>query len=209
VLALLPVLGCATPHIEDVAAPPPGSGGLAVRAVAPSPVGEVQPIAAAMTNGTDAPVTIDPLQIYAHATDGSERVTPLVAAEAARRAGGRSLGGVAKRGAVGAAGGSVLGAIGGAISGAIQGGIGTAVAAGAAVGAAVGAIGGVLTGGHETPARTSEFEARALAATTLAPGASLGGLLYYPLGNYRTLEVLAVERAAQGVRLEVPIETSE
>jgi len=190
-LALALLLGCAARHPEPTLVVPAPEPGL-VRAVAivARPLGGaagVQPIGVAVTNGRRESLRLGARQIYAH-RDG-DRIPPLAPAEAAQRSGGRSAPRALEGGAVGAVTGGLLGAAGGAIAGAIQGGVALATAAGSAVGAFFGAIGGVLHGGGRTP-DVAGFEARALHDTTLAPGFSASGWLYYPPGDYRTVELL-------------------
>src|SRR5262249_2862015 len=122
VLALA-LAGCAARHTAPtLTAPAPESGKVLVVATGAPPVGSAQPIAVAITNGTDEALHVDPRQVYTTSGTG-DRIAPLPPAEAARRAGGRHLPGAVRGGAIGAASGGVLGAIGGAIAGAIQGGI--------------------------------------------------------------------------------------
>jgi hypothetical protein len=109
--------------------------------------------------------------------------------------------GAAKGAAVGAVSGGVLGAIGGLIAGAIQGGMGAAVAVGSAVGAGVGAVTGVFSGGRQEAPDVAGFEDRALPASTLEPGFSATGFVYYPTGSYQRLEILLAEPGA-AVRTE-------
>src|SRR5207249_4561929 len=190
--------GCAARHAGPVlSVPPPETGQVRVVAKHVSPIGSVQPIAVALTNGVNEPLRLDPRQVYA-SSDVAERVAPMVPAEAARRADGRHLPGAIRGGAVGAVSGGVLGAIGGAI----RGGIGTAIAAGSAVGAAIGAITGVVGGSRRPAADVSGFEAQALAVTTLEEGFSATGYVYYPAGTYHTLEVLLAETRSGAVRRE-------
>jgi len=178
-----------------VAAPPLGHGAAGV-----------QPIAVAVTNGRRDPLRLDPRQVYAHRD--VDRVAPLPPAEAARRSGGRSAPRALERGAVGAVSGGLLGAAGGAISGAIQGGVALATAAGSAVGAFFGALGGVLYGGSRT-ADVAGFEERGLRDTALAPGFSARGYVYYPPGDYRTLELLLASPGGAVEPVVVPIERSQ
>jgi hypothetical protein len=183
----------------SVAIPTPEAGRIGIRARSADHLGDVQPIAIGLTNGTSTSLRLDPRQIFA--LRGDERIASLPPGEAARRAGGRRMPGAVRGAAVGAASGGVLGALGGLISGAIQGGIGTAVAVGSAVGAGVGAVTGVFTGGrHEAPDVTG-FEDRALPASTLEPGFSSTGYVYYPAGTYERLEILLAEPGA-AVRTE-------
>ena len=189
------LLGCATRRpAATLAVPAPEPGRVRAVAVASAPIGRgaaaVLPVAVAVTNGQREPLVLDRRQIYAH--HDTDRVAPLAPAEAARRSGGRNAPRALEHGAVGAVTGGVLGAAGGAIAGAIQGGVGLATAAGSAVGAFFGAIGGLLHGGGSTP-DVAGFEDRAIHDQTLASGLSASGYVYYPAGDYTTLEVLLRE----------------
>jgi len=203
-LTLALLLGCAARHPEPtLAVPAPESGRVRAVGIVAPPVGDgVQPIVVAVTNGRSEPLRLDARQVYAH-LDG-DRIPPLPPAEAARRSGGRSAPHALQSGAVGAVTGGLLGAAGGAIAGAIQGGVALATAAGSAVGAFFGAIGGVIHGGGRT-ADVAGFEERALHATTLAPGFSASGYVYYPRGDYRTLEVLLTDERGGVEPVVVPV----
>jgi hypothetical protein len=85
--------------------------------------------------------------------------------------------------------GAAQGALSGIVSGAVAGGIGI----GAALGAALGAIGGIFTGVQAPPPDVAGFTERALPDTTLHPGFSVTGYVYYPAGDYGTLEVLLTD----------------
>ncbi len=197
---------CATRSpAPTVPVPTPEAGRVRAAAAAAAPVGQIQPIALAVTNGRPTPVQLDARQVYAHA--GVDRVAPQPPAEAARLAGGERLPGAVRAGAVGAVTGGVLGAVGGAIAGAIQGGIGLAVAAGSAVGAFFGAVAGVFSGGGSAP-DIEGFEDRALHDATLAEGFSATGYVYYPAGTYDTLEILLRDDAGQVDRLTIPVATA-
>jgi hypothetical protein len=204
-LTLVAVVGCAA-HAPDVAVPPVTPGVLGARAVAAPHLGDVQPIAVAVTNGRDGTVHLDPRQLFALDGQGA-RVAPLPPAEAARRAGGGTPSAL-KGGVTGAAAGGVFGALGGVIAGAIQGGIGAAVAAGSAVGAAIGAITGTISGARDGGgAHAAEFQDRALPEETLASGFSASGYVYYPAGSYRTIELLATgEPSGAVVRERIDVE---
>jgi hypothetical protein len=200
---LLLAAGCAAKHPgATVAIPSPETGQVRAAATAGERLDEVLPVAVAVTNGLDRAVRLDARQVYALA--GETRIPPLPAAEAARRAGGKTVPGRLKSGAKGAAAGGVLGSIGGAISGAIQGGVGLATAAGAAVGGTLGAIGGVIAGGE--PPDVAGFEDRALHDAELAPTYSASGYLYYPNGTYWYLEMLLAGENGDVQRVVVPIE---
>jgi hypothetical protein len=181
-------------------------GRIQAAAVAAVPVGAVQPVAVAMTNGRTVALRLEARQVYAHAAEDG-RTAPLPPGEAARLAGGRRVPGAVRGGVVGAASGGALGAAGGAISGAIQGGVGLATAAGAAVGAFFGAVAGVLGGGRATP-DVAGFTDRALQDATLAPGFSATGYVYYPAGTYRMLEILLTDDAGAVEWTEVTIDAA-
>jgi hypothetical protein len=72
------------------------------------------------------------------------------------------------------------------------------------VGAAVGMIGGVFRGAQDQPPDVAGFEDRALSTSTLRPGLSATGLVYFPLGDYREIEVVLVGEK-EVVRMIVPV----
>src|SRR5262249_48706756 len=109
------------------------------------------------------------------------RVAPLTPAEAAHRALGERLPSAARSSAMGAAEGGLRGAATGAVTGGGTGG---------AIGAAVGAISGVFRGTQDEAPDVAGFEDRALPATSLRPGVSAVGLVYFPAGDYSQLEVV-------------------
>jgi hypothetical protein len=81
------------------------------------------------------------------------------------------------------------------------------VAVGSAVGAAVGAVAGVLGAGGGSAPDVAGFQERALPATTLAPGQSVEGYVYYPEDRYAMLElVFAPDGGGEALRERVPIE---
>lgn len=170
------------------------------------PLGDVQPIAIAVTNGESRAVRIDPAQAFAHAT-GAGRTASLPPGEAARQAGGRTLPGTVSEGAAGAARGGAMGAVGSAVNGvvlgAVSGGIGIATAAGAAVGGVLGAISGAS--GAEPAPDVQGFEDRALHAASLAPTFSATGYLYYPAGEYWSLEILLARDDGSVEAVNVPL----
>jgi hypothetical protein len=182
---------CSSQQPVRVPVPAPDPTQVTAGSMALDALGDVQPIAVALTNGTNGRLVLDVKQAYAHGADGA-RIAPLTPAEAARQTGGRSLPGAVERGAVQAAKGGFSGALGAviqaAIGGAVAGGIGIAAATAAALGAVFGAIGGVTSDGPAPD--IAGFEQRALASTTLAPSFSANGYLYYPLGAYQTVELL-------------------
>jgi hypothetical protein len=114
-------------------------------------------------------------------------------------AGDEGLPGAARASAAGAADGGLRGAATGAVTGG-----GTGGGTGGAIGAAIGAIGGVFRGAQPQPADVAGFEDRALPTTMLRPGLSAGGLVYFPAGDYESLEVVLIgEREV--IRISVAI----
>jgi hypothetical protein len=185
--------GCAAKHqAPPLVVPELESGKVAVRAVAASGIGPVQPIAVAVTNGLGESIRVDPRQAFATNRAG-ERIAPLPPGEAAGLGKGRALPGSLRGAGKGVVTGGLLGSVAGAIGGAITGGIGSAVAAGAAVGAALGGITGAIGGGGEPAPDVAGYTERALPATSLAPGLSATGYVYYPEGEYDTFELLLSE----------------
>jgi len=208
VVLVAALAGCAARQPPTVPVPSVEDGRVSLAARAVAPTGTVQPVAIGVTNGRAEPLALDPRQLYA-LDDAGKRVAPVPPAEAARRAGGRHLPGAVRGGAVGVVTGGVFGAIGGLIAGAIRGGIGAAVATGSAVGATLGAITGVVGGRARGAPDVAGFTDRALPSTTLAPGLSATGYVYYPAGTYRTLELLiADEHGGAPLRTRAPIEAA-
>jgi len=205
-IAVALLTGCAARQPPPLPVPEADPGRIRAVARLTPRAGDVQPIAVALTNGGPEPLQVDPRQMFALA-DGEARIAPLPPAEAARRAGGRRLPGAVGHAAVGAATGGAFGALGGIVAGAIQGGIGAAVAVGSAVGATVGAVAGAVGGGGAPAPDVAGFEDQALHATSLAPGLSAEGHLYFPTGRYATLELLFATAGEPAPRRErVPIE---
>ena len=85
-------------------------------AVAPT-VGEVTPVYVSVANGTDAPRSVVPSQVFA-VNDAGERVAPLSPGEAARQAGSaKELSGAVQSAAISGVGGAAVGAAAGSIAG--------------------------------------------------------------------------------------------
>jgi hypothetical protein len=184
-----------TPAPLALPAAAPGTVEVAARAL--EPVGDLRVIEVAVTSEHPEALALDRRYVFARVEEVASgkppgRVAPLSPAEAARRAGGEGLPGAA---AWGAAEGGVRGAATGAVTGGGSGG---------AIGAAVGAIGGIFRGAQPQPPDVAGFEDRALPSTELRAGISVGGLVYFPAGDYSSLEVVLVgEREV--VRTIVPI----
>ena len=189
VLITLVVAACAAakpPAPLPLPAAAPGTIEIAARTL--EPAGELTVIEIALTSEHPDTLTLDRKQVYAHAAgvahDGAaQRIAPLSSAEAARRAGSNGLPSAARSSAYGAAEGGLRGGATGAVTGGGTGGL---------VGAAVGMIGGVFRGVQDQPPDVAGFEDRALPTTALRPGLSATGLVYFPVGDYREIEVLLV-----------------
>jgi hypothetical protein len=200
-LAGLVVTGCAAarpPAPLPLPAAAPGTIEIAARAL--EPAGEVAVIEVAVTSEHEATLALDRKQVYARVGGvaggpAPQRIAPLGSAEAARRAGSAGLPSAARSSAYGAAEGGLRGAATGAVTGGGTGGM---------VGAAVGAIGGVFRGAQDQPPDVAGFEDRALPTTALRPGLSVTGLVYFPLGEYREIEVVLVGEK-EVVRMIVPV----
>jgi hypothetical protein len=208
--AMVLLAACASQSPPRVPVPSPETGKVSIAVATADPIGRVQPIGVAVTNGRADGLRLDARQVFASAN--GERTAPLTPGDAAREAGGKSAPGALGGAARGAVGGGILGAIGGVVSGAIWGSVGIATAAGAAAGAAIGAITGAATGGGGSSGDVAGFQDRALPSSTLQSGFSSTGYLYYPAGTYRTLEFLFTdERSGEVVReqVEVPVTPTE
>jgi hypothetical protein len=84
VVAAALLAGCAAKHqAPPLAVPELESGKVALRAVAARPIGPVQPVAVAVTNGLAESIRVDARQAYATNSAG-ERIAPLPPGEAAR-----------------------------------------------------------------------------------------------------------------------------
>ena len=209
-VAAIVLSGCSATHRSPtLAVPRVETDRATVRAIGADSAGPVQFVAVAVTNGLTESIRVDGRQAFA-LTQSGERIAPLPPGEAARLAKGGDVPGSISGAGKGAVTGGVLGAMGGAISGAIQGGIGGAVGAGAAVGVALGAITGALSSAGGPPPDVAGFTERALPATSVAPGLSATGYLYYPEGSYQALELLLTEDPSGRVMPErVPIAPDE
>jgi len=193
--------GCASARPQaplPLPAAAPGTVEISARAL--EPAGEVTVTEVAVTSEQPDALALDRKQVYARVVGPTggvapQRIAPLGSAEAARRAGSAGLPSAARSSAYGAAEGGVRGAATGAVTGGGTGGM---------VGAAIGAIGGVFRGMQDKPPDVAGFEDRALPTTALRPGLSATGLVSFPLGDYREIEVvLAGEHEV--VRMIVPV----
>lgn len=201
VVGLVAAAGCAAPKVPPpLPLPAAAAGTVEIRARALEPAGDVTVIEVAVTSEHPETLALDRKQVYARrpatASGGPpQRVAPLGSTEAARRAGSDGLPSAARSSAYGAAEGSVRGAATGAVTGGGTGGM---------VGAAVGAIGGVFRGLQDQPPDVAGFEDRALPASALRPGVSASGLVYFPSGDYREIEVVLIGEK-EVVRVIVPV----
>lgn len=172
----------------------PKNGELAVTSSSGKTIGDVQPVYVSIANGTDAPRTVVPDQIFALNDDGS-RVAPLPPSEAAREAGGS---GELKAALLsGAASGAILGAVGTG-AGAVAGSLISSGAVGAGVGAAIGAGYGGLEGVERGPDRAREQANQQLTALALQHqdvrrDFTASGYVFFPKGDYKQLQLLLVD----------------
>lgn len=171
----------------------PKTGELSVTAHPSPQVGNVTPLFLSIANGTDAPRTITPSQIFAINSDG-DRVAPLPAGEAARQAGGaKKLSAVLKSGAVSGAAGGVVGAALGAAAGAAIGGPAAGAALGGAIGAGTGAFEGARAGADDSGNQAqTQMNSLAMPAGEVRKDFTVSGYVFYPKGNYNEIEMVLV-----------------
>jgi hypothetical protein len=206
IAAAIAFSGCAVApapiaHTPNVVATP-RQGEVAVSVAAAPTVGEVTPVYVSVANGTDAPRSVVPSQIFA-LNDAGERVAPLPPGEAARQAGGsKELEGAVKSAAVSGVGGAAVGAAAGAVAGAAgragNWGFGSP-GAGALVGTAFGGAWGVFSGAEKGQSRADQQANQQLEAVSLKPEEvrkdfTVSGYVYFPKGQYNQVEMLLVDR---------------
>ncbi len=206
IAAAIALSGCAVApapiaHTPNVVATPE-QGRVAVSVAAAPTVGEVTPVYVSIANGTDAPRSVVPSQIFA-LNDAGERVAPLPPGEAARQAGGsKELEGAVKSAAVSGVGGAAVGAAAGAIAGAAGNagnwGFGSP-GAGALVGTAFGSAWGVFSGAEKGQSKADQQANQQLEAVSLKPEEvrkdfTVSGYVYFPKGQYNQVEMLLVDR---------------
>jgi hypothetical protein len=206
IAAVFVLAGCAVApapiaHTPNVVATP-RQGEVAVSVAAAPTVGEVTPVYVSVANGTDAPRSVVPSQIFA-LNDAGERVAPLPPGEAARQAGGsKELEGAVKSAAVSGVGGAAVGAAAGAIAGAAGNagnwGFGSP-GAGALVGTAFGSAWGVFGGAERGQSKADQQANQQLEAVSLKPEEvrkdfTVSGYVYFPKGEYNQVEMLLVDR---------------
>jgi len=207
VVMIVAVAGCAVApapiaHTPNVVATP-RQGELAVSVAAAPTVGQVTPVYVSVANGTDAPRSVIPSQIFA-LNDAGERVAPLPPGEAARQAGGANeLEGAVKSAAISGVGGAAVGAGAGAIAGAAGRSAGWfgfgSPGAGALVGTAFGAAGGIFSGAERGQTKANQQANQQLEAGSLKPEEvrkdfTVSGYVFFPKGQYNHVEMLLVDR---------------
>jgi hypothetical protein len=201
------IAGCAVapPPIAHttnvVATPEPGRVAISV-AAAPT-VGEVTPVYVSVANGTDAPRSVMPSQVFA-LNDAGERVAPLPPGEAARQAGSaKELEGAVKSAAVSGVGGAAIGAAAGAVAGAAGRSAGWfgfgSPGAGALVGSAFGGGWGIWSGAERGQSKADQQANQQIEALSLKPEEvrkdfTVSGYVFFPKGQYHQVEMLLVDR---------------
>lgn len=196
--AVAPTPIARTPNIVAT----PQQGQLAVSVAAAPTVGEVTPVYVSVANGTDAPRSVVPSQVFA-LNDAGERVAPLPPGEAARQAGSaKELEGAIESAAVSGVGGAAVGAAAGAAAGAAghAGGWGFGnPAAGAIIGSALGGGWGIVRGAEKGQTRADQqanqqIEALALKPEEVRKNFTVSGYVFFPKGQYHQVEMLLVDR---------------
>jgi hypothetical protein len=207
IAAAIALSGCAVAsppiaHTPNVVATPQ-RGELAVSVAAAPTVGEVTPVYVSIANGTDAPRSVVPSQVFA-LNDAGERVAPLPPGEAARQSGGaRELEGAVKSAAISGVGGAAVGAAAGAVAGAAGRSAGWfgfgSPGAGALIGTAFGGGWGVWSGAEKGQSRADQQANQQLEAVSLKPEEvrkdfTVSGYVFFPKGQYNQVEMLLVDR---------------
>ncbi len=200
------ISGCAVApapiaHTPNVVATPQ-QGQLAVSVAAAPTVGEVTPVYVSIANGTDAPRSVVPSQVFA-VNDAGERVAPLPPGEAARQAGSaKELEGAVQSAAVSGVGGATVGAAAGAVAGAAgsAGGWGFgSPGAGALIGSAFGGGWGIFRGAEKGQTKADQQANQQIEAVSLKPEEvrkdfTVSGYVFFPKGQYNQVEMLLVDR---------------
>jgi hypothetical protein len=206
IAAAIALSGCAVApppiaHTPNIVATPE-QGQLAVSVAAAPTVGEVTPVYVSIANGTDAPRSVVPSQVFA-LNDAGERVAPLPPGEAARQAGSaKELEGAVKSAAVSGVGGAAVGAAAGAVAGAAgrAGGWGFGTpGAGALIGTGFGGAWGVFSGAERGQSKADQQATQQLEAVSLKPEEvrkdfTVSGYVFFPKGQYNQVEMLLVDR---------------
>ena len=206
IAAAIAISGCAVApapiaHTPNVVATPQ-QGQLAVSVAAAPTVGEVTPVYVSIANGTDAPRSVVPSQVFA-LNEAGERVAPLPPGEAARQSGSaKELRGAIQSAAVSGVGGAAVGAAAGAVAGAAgrAGGWGFgSPGAGALVGSAFGGGWGVFSGAERGQSKADQQANQQIEALSLKPeevrkNFTVSGYVFFPKGQYNQVEMLLVDR---------------
>ncbi len=173
----------------------PISGELSVAVEKGTPVGEVIPVFISIANGTDFPRAIAPNQIFAIG-DMGHRIAPIPPGEAARLGGGAGeLRAALTSGVVSGAAGGAVGAGLGAAAGAVGGDAGLWSIIGGAIGAGQGIFSGVSAGQAKADEQANQqIQALALQPQDLNRNFTAAGYVFYPVGTYREIEILMVNR---------------
>jgi hypothetical protein len=191
--------GCAVakPPIEN---PPqvvatPLNGQMSVSVDTAKPVGDVQPVHVSIANGTDIARAVVPNQIFA-INESGERVGPLPPGEAARQAGGAGeLKASIESAAVSGVGAGAIGAGIGAAAGSLSGGAGPGAIIGSAVGLGYGIFDGAREGQNKADSQaTEQINALALQQQDVEHNFSVSGYVFFPKGQYKSIQVLMVNR---------------
>jgi hypothetical protein len=206
IAAAIAISGCAVApapiaHTPNVVATPQ-QGQLAVSVAAAPTVGEVTPVYVSIANGTEAPRSVVPSQVFA-LNDAGERVAPLPPGEAARQAGSaKELQGAIESGVVSGVGGAAVGAAAGAIAGAAGNagnwGFGSP-GAGALIGTAFGGGWGIFRGAEKGQTKADQQANQQIEAVSLKPEEvrkdfTVSGYVFFPKGSYNQVEMLLVDR---------------
>ncbi|GEM_PF-413513 len=190
----------------DYTIPTAAEGKVAVK-VKPAPaVGDVIPVYVAVTNGDATARELFPRQVYALTLQGV-RVAPIPLGEAARMAGGADeLAGSLESGLIGASAGGALGAGLGALVGAGTKHVPENTLYGGAIGTGIGAFESAPAGQAEAQRQAGEqLSALTLPQARLNKGFSASGYVFFPKGNYTSVELLLVNTEnAETERYEVP-----
>ena len=188
-------------HTPNVVATPQ-QGQVAVSVAAAPTVGEVTPVYVSVANGSDAPRSIVPSQVFA-LNESGERVAPLPPGEAARQAGSANeLRGAIQSAAVSGVGGAAVGAAAGAVAGAAgrAGNFGFgSPGAGALVGTAFGGGWGIFSGAEKGQSKADQQANQQLESLALKPeevrkNFTVSGYVFFPKGQYNQVEMLLVDR---------------
>jgi hypothetical protein len=201
------ISGCAVApppiaHTPNVVATPQ-QGQVAVSVAAAPSVGEVTPVYVSVANGTDAPRSVVPSQVFA-LNDAGERVAPLPPGEAARQAGSaKELEGAVQSAAISGVGGAAVGAAAGAVAGAAGRSAGWwgfgSPGQGALIGSAFGGGWGILRGAEKGQSKADQQANQQIEAVSLKPEEvrkdfTVSGYVFFPKGQYNQVEMLLVDR---------------